>query len=145
MSTPEEVEAARVGWAEAVDAANEAVDRLETAIADGEIDFVIEMRTTERQAAGDVADKAYQAYLATMATWINDAPKRSDFVIVPSACQLPNGKYMPALSMGFRSGTEAPVTVTLVLTEIDWGRFRKEVDKAITLATKESRKRNLDG
>jgi hypothetical protein len=144
VSTPEEVEVARVTWAEAVDAANDANDRLEMAIQAGDSDFVIEARTFERQDASAAADVAYQAYLASMANWVTEAPMRHDFVMVPTACKLPSGNVLPSVTMGFRGGTESPVTVTLVLSELDWGRFRKEIDKAITLAIRESRKRSND-
>lgn len=137
MSTDNET--ARIRWADAVADANNAADAHQAAIDTDQGEFMIERRRREHEESQAKVDTTYRAYLATMGHWIDEAPKRWDVVVVGAVATIED-RLIPAVTFGFRGGTEAPVTVTLVNTEIDLRRFQKKLDKAITDALREVRK-----
>jgi hypothetical protein len=135
----EETELARLTWADATERVNRCREKLQKATDAGCDDVVIDTLQLQLDAAIAKAEGAYTEYARQMATWISDAPKRWDVVLAASTANI-DGGALPAIAFGFRGGTESPVTVALIMTELGWRKFQKELDHAITNAVRESRK-----
>lgn len=142
--TTEDTETARVKWADAVADANACREKLELAKDAGLDDFTIDGLQMELDAAGILAESTYQVYGEAMRTWMEDAPRRWDFVIAASTASI-DDQALPAIVFGFRGGVEAPVTVTMIMPEFGWRKFQKEVDRAITQAVRQARQFRATG
>ena len=138
MTTSEE---ARTAWADAVAEANERGDAHQAAVESRADEFTIERRKHLHEQAQSAVDAAYKVYLTTLSDWVSEAPRRFDVVLVAAVARIED-RLIPAITFGFRGGTDAPVTVTLVNTELDLRRFQKQLDKAITDALRETREQS---
>jgi hypothetical protein len=135
-----ESEAARVVWADAVAKAGDAAELLQKAYESDATQFDIEARTFDLEDAQARSDETYAAYLETMTNWVTEAPRRGDYIMASATATLEDGTVLPSVIFGFRGGTEAPITVSFVTTEIGLRKFQKELDKAISEAVRTIRK-----
>jgi hypothetical protein len=72
-------------------------------------------------------------------SWVKDAPKRINPIVVGSTCEIGDTKS-PAVSMAFHGLRPFDtISVTLIGTEFDLRKFQKDIDRAITAALRDVR------
>jgi len=121
-------------WADAVAAANQASDDLQDALEHPEA-FEGSLSDIEAnlEHAQNEADAAYQLYTKATSNWVTDAPRRADSVLVAGVAQI--GEILvPSITFAFRDQSEPPITVTLIMSELDLRRFQKDLGKHIDQA-----------
>ena len=133
MTQKKSNEELRVEWSTAVADANQILDMLDEAKAASEPD---EDLVTELEAnltkAQEIVDKTYETYLKATTNWVTDAPWRFDAVMVASTVHNPQTETIaPSLTFAFRARDVEPITVTLVMTELNLRKFQKDLGKQI--------------
>jgi hypothetical protein len=72
-------------------------------------------------------------------TWLDEAPRRTHAVVHPATIEAPDGLVYPALAFAFESPDAEPITAVVVGREMDFRRFQKQLDKAITDSIRKAR------
>jgi hypothetical protein len=127
----------RTEWSTAVADANQLSDMLDEATNADEPDDELVLELTENLTkAQDLADVAYKAYLKATANWVTEAPWRFDALVVSSTVHNPETETIaPSITFAFRAQNVEPITVTLVMTELNLRKFQanlgKQIDKSI--------------
>ena len=132
-------ESLRLEWSTAVADANQLSDMLNEAEQSDDHELITEL-TENLTKAQELADAAYQAYLKATANWVTDAPWRFDAIVVSSTVHNPETETIaPSVTFAFRAQNAEPITVTLVMTEMNLRKFQKDLDRQIAKSIKACR------
>jgi len=139
MTEKKSTESLRLEWSTAVADANQLSDMLDEA-RNGEDEELITELTDNLTKAQDLADVAYKAYLKATANWVTQAPWRFDAIVVSSTVHNPETETIaPSITFAFRAQNVEPITVTLVMTEMNLRKFQKDLDRQIAKSIKACR------
>ena len=139
MTTTPSNESLRLAWSTAVADANQLSDMLDEA-RNGEDEELIAELTENLTKAQDLADTAYKAYLKATANWVTQAPWRFDAIVVSSTVHNPETETIaPSITFAFRAQNVEPITVTLVMTEMNLRKFQANLGKQIDASIRSCR------
>lgn len=129
----------RTAWTTAVADANQLADMLQQAQESEDDDLAQELER-DLETAQNLVDTAYQTYLKASANWVTEAPWRFDAIVVSSSVHNPETETVaPSITFAFRARDVEPITVTLVMTEMNLRKFQKDLDKQIGKSIKACR------